>query len=99
MVDAVVLDLGNVLVFHDDDQLFARLSALGGVSPEAIRATLVDAWDPCYRGRLAGDELRRTVCAAAKVDLDPAAFREVWSCHFRFHDQVFPLVESLFGRV
>jgi hypothetical protein len=34
-VDAVVLDLGNVLVFHDDSVLFARLAELGGKTPEA----------------------------------------------------------------
>lgn len=99
LVDAVVLDLGNVLVFHDDQRLFARLSELGGVGADAIRGALAGVWDPCNRGRLAGDDLRRAVCGPAGLDLDAATFREVWSCHFRFHHEVFPLVESLFGRV
>lgn len=99
LVDAVVLDLGNVLVFHDDERLFARLAALGGTTPEAVRAAMAGVWDPCNRGRLAGEALRRAVTGAAGCELDEAAFRDVWSCHFRFHHEVIPLVESLFGRV
>src|SRR5687767_15912634 len=97
-VDAVVLDLGNVLVFHDDAVLIDRLAALGGKTPEQVRANLGEVWEPCNRGRLAGEALRRAVGTAVGVDFDPAAFADIWSCHFRFHDEVLPLVESLFGR-
>jgi glucose-1-phosphatase len=98
-VDAVVLDLGNVLVFHDDAVLLERLAELGGKPVEAVRAELREVWEPCNRGRLAGDELRRAVGKAAGVDFDRSTFFELWSCHFRFHTEVLPLVESLFGRV
>jgi len=98
-VDAVVLDLGNVLVFHDDQVLWQALAGLGGKKPEEVREKLGGLWDPCNRGHLAGDELRRAVCATAGIELEADAFRDLWNCHFRFHDEVLPLVESLIGRV
>jgi putative hydrolase of the HAD superfamily len=55
---------------------------------------------PCAgRGRLAGDALRRAVGVAAGIEFHPAAWPDLWSCHFRFHTEVYPLVESLLGRV
>ena len=98
-VDAIVLDLGNVLVFHDDARLFQALGAAGGRDPREVRAALTPVWDPCNRGLLAGDDLRRAVAVAAGVALDDASFRALWSSHFRLHEEVFPLVEALFGRV
>jgi putative hydrolase of the HAD superfamily len=98
-VDAVVLDLGNVLVFHDDALLFQRLAERGGRTADEVRAALREVWDPCNRGRLAGEALRHAVGRAAGVELEAADFPDLWSCHFRFHDAVYPLVESLLGRV
>jgi putative hydrolase of the HAD superfamily len=98
-VDAVLLDLGNVLVFHDDHRLLARLGELGGRPPEAVARSLAPLFHPCHIGQLAGDDLRRAVSAAAGAPLDEATFAEAWSCHFRVHHEVMPLVESLFGRV
>ena len=98
-VDAIVLDLGNVLVFHDDAVLIDRLAALGGKTPDQVRAGLREVWEPCNRGRLAGPALRQAVGAAAGAEFDEAAFADIWSCHFRFHTEVLPLVESLLGRV
>jgi FMN phosphatase YigB (HAD superfamily) len=98
-VDAVVLDLGNVLVFHDDAVLIDRLAALGTRSSAEVRASLAPLWDPCNRGRLAGADLRAAVGEAAGADIAEATFHDLWSCHFRFHREVFPLVEGLLGRV
>jgi FMN phosphatase YigB (HAD superfamily) len=98
-VDAVLLDLGNVLVFHDNDHLLAQLATLGQRHPAEVAAALAPVWDPCNVGQLAGDALREAVAAAAGVPLDRDAFAAVWSCHFTPHQEVMPLVESLFGRV
>ena len=38
-VEAVFLDLGNVLAFHDDAVLFRRMSDWGGAEPDVIRDT------------------------------------------------------------
>jgi putative hydrolase of the HAD superfamily len=101
-VDAVLLDLGNVLVFHDDQRLLQRLAELGGGTrtAEAVGKALESVWAPCVLGVLAGSHLRWTVGAAAGATaVDEATFREAWSCHFRVHEEVLPLVESLLGRV
>jgi glucose-1-phosphatase len=99
LVDAIILDLGNVLVFHDDRVLLEQLAALRPSTPEAVRAALGPVWEPCNRGRLAGPALRDAVAAAAGVTLDDDAFATVWNSHFRVHEEVLPLVEGLIGRV
>jgi putative hydrolase of the HAD superfamily len=100
-IQAVVLDLGNVLVFHDDLALFRRMSAWGGADPEDIRKGMLAIWDSINRGDLAGDELRRAVCqvAGSKVPMEPKPFFALWNCHFRLHRELLPVVESLLGRV
>ena len=100
-IQAVVLDLGNVLVFHDDHVLFQRMSAWGGADPEHIRKRMLELWDDINRGDLAGDELRRTVCevAGAKVPMEPGSFFAMWNCHFRLHHELLPVIEGLLGRV
>lgn len=99
-IEAVVLDLGNVLVFHDDPILFARMSAWGGADPASIRTRMLALWDSINRGSLAGDELRRTICevAGSKELMDEEAFVELWSCHFRVHDDVLPIIDKLLER-
>jgi putative hydrolase of the HAD superfamily len=100
-IQTVVLDLGNVLVFHDDHVLFARMSDWGGADPAHIRERMLELWDGINRGDLAGDELRRAVCEAAgsNVPMEPEPFFALWNCHFRVHHAVLPLVEALLGRV
>jgi glucose-1-phosphatase len=100
-IQAVFLDLGNVLAFHDDPVLFARMSAWGGADPGDIRKRMLELWDPINRGVLVGDDLRRAVCRAAGSDLPMASepFFEMWNCHFRIHHDVLPMVEALFDQV
>jgi FMN phosphatase YigB (HAD superfamily) len=100
-IQAVVLDLGNVLVFHDDPILFRRMSAWGGADPEHIRKRMLELWDAINRGDLAGDELRRTICrvAGSEIPMEPAPFFAMWNCHFRVHHEVLPTIEALLGRV
>ena len=99
-IEVVFLDLGNVLAFHDDDVLCRRLSQYGGAPPEAIRQRLLALWDPLNRGTLAGDELRRAVSQAsgATTVMDAETFFEVWTCYFRIHQEVLPLVKALLSR-
>jgi FMN phosphatase YigB (HAD superfamily) len=100
-IQAVVLDLGNVFVFHDDPVLFARMSAWGGADPEHIRQRMLELWDAINRGDLAGDDLRKTICqvAGSNVPMEPEPFFAMWNCHFRLHHELLPVVESLLGRV
>jgi glucose-1-phosphatase len=100
-IELVFLDLGNVLVFHDDLVLCQRLSDYGGAPREVIRQRLLALWDPVNRGAIAGEALRRAVCQAsgASTVMDAATFDEVWNCYFRIHHEVLPIVERLLGRV
>jgi putative hydrolase of the HAD superfamily len=100
-IQAVVLDLGNVLVFHDDHVLFQRMSAWGSADPEHIRKRMLELWDSINRGALAGDDLRRAICevAGSKMPMPPEPFFALWNCHFRVHHELLPMVEALLGRV
>ena len=100
-IEVVFLDLGNVLAFHDDDVLCRRLSEHGGAPPEVIRERLLTLWDQLNRGILSGDELRRTVSQAsgATTVMDGETFFGIWTCYFRIHHEVLPMVEALLGRV
>jgi glucose-1-phosphatase len=99
-IGVVFLDLGNVLAFHDDDVLCRRLSEYGGAPPEVIRERLLALWDPSNRGTLTGDQLRRAVShvSGASTVMDAQAFYEVWTCYFRVHHEVLPIVEALLSR-
>ena len=99
-VEVVFLDLGNVLVFHDDDVLCRRLSEHGGAPPEVIRERLLALWDPSNRGTLAGEQLRRAISQAsgATTVMDAQAFFALWTCYFRIHQEVLPMVEALLSR-
>jgi len=99
-VQAVFLDFGNVLAFHDDPVLFQRMSHWGGARPEDIRKQMLELWSPINRGIIAGDDLRRTICrvAGSAEPLGPEAFAALWTCHFRVHHEVLPMVDALLGQ-
>jgi putative hydrolase of the HAD superfamily len=96
----VLLDLGNVLVFHDNSLLFRRLGARAGLSPaEAERRLSGTGWTAANRGLLGAEGIRRDVCGALGVDLPAEEFNALWSSHFTVHEAVLPRVEGLVGRV
>jgi len=100
-IEAVFLDLGNVLAFHDDPVLFRRMSAWGGADPEVIRERMLQLWEPINRGTLKGDDLRHAICrvAGSQVPMDPESFFAMWTCHFRVNHDLLPAVEALLAQV
>ncbi|MGZ3460760.1 MAG: HAD family hydrolase [Archangium sp.] len=97
---AVILDLGNVLVFHDNALLFRRLGARAGLSAaEAERRLSGASWTAANRGLLGAEGIRRDVCGSLGVDLPAEEFNPLWSSHFTVHEAVLPRVETLVGRV
>lgn len=102
-VDAVILDLGNVLVFHDNAYLFRRFADVAGLRGEgelAVSSRVPEnLWDRINRGALVGDEIRDALCGPLGLQLTSEYFFALWNCHFRVHDEVLPIVESLVGRV
>lgn len=97
-VDAVILDLGNVLVFHDNALLFRRMAARFG-RDEAEVARFVEARSvDINRGDLDAQALRRAVCDAFGTDLPADEFATLWNCHFTPNEPMLRGVEALVGR-
>jgi glucose-1-phosphatase len=99
-IRAVLLDLGNVLAFHDNELLARRLAQAAGAHPDAL-APLTQ--EPLARrinaGELGPDALRLEVSRLLGREFPMPSFRELWSCHFTVHDEVLPRVEALAERV
>ena len=99
-VDAVILDLGNVLVLHDNGQLFQTFGRLAGIDGEEVARRMPSTlWNAIHLGELDPAGIRRKVCRALKVELGEDEFRRLWNSHFTPNHAVLPWVESLIGRV
>lgn len=98
-IHAVILDLGNVLVLHDNARLFRAFAAKAHLTPEETARRLEHLWLPMNRGELDGEGIRRGFERALGVPFDAPTFFELWNCHFTVHAAVLPWVEQLFGRV
>jgi putative hydrolase of the HAD superfamily len=97
---AIILDLGNVLVFHDNALLFLRLGQRAGLPPQEVAQRLTGAgWTAANRGLLDAEGIRRDVCGALGMELPMEEFAPLWSSHFTVHTAVLPRVEALVGRV
>jgi glucose-1-phosphatase len=99
-IEVVVLDLGNVLVFHDNALLARRLAERAGAPVEPLARTLAGPLsEDINRGLLDAEGIRREVCAVLGADLPAAEFAALWSCHFTPYPQMLPRVRALAGRV
>jgi putative hydrolase of the HAD superfamily len=97
---AIIFDLGNVLVFHDNALLFTRLGQRAGLMPQEVAQRLTGAgWTAANRGLLDAEGIRKDVCGALGVELPMEEFAPLWSSHFTVHEAVLPRVEGLEGRV
>ncbi|MBX7113123.1 MAG: HAD family phosphatase [Myxococcaceae bacterium] len=93
---AVILDLGNVLVFHDNEKLFTEMAKTFGCSKEEFKAKLEpDFWDRVNRGQVKGDALRLALEERMGGQVSAAEFTRVWSCHFTLNVPMLPLVDAL----
>lgn len=99
-VRAVLLDLGNVLVFHDNARLFRELGARAGLSGPEVQARVYGPeWDQANRGHLGEEALRAFVNRALGLALSQQEFFALFNCHFTVHHAVLPRVEALLGQV
>ena len=100
VIRTVILDLGNVLIWHDNARLFERLAAKAGRPPaDVARAITGPSWLAANLGQLDAEGIRRATCAALGADIPREEFFPLFCSHFRVHDEVLPLVERLVGRV
>ena len=100
LLEALILDLGNVLVFHDNALLFDRLAAGFGTTVESMKSRLDDnLWEKVNTGRLPGDALRLELQRSLGSEVTAEAFDLLWNCHFTLNVPMLRKVESLVGRV
>lgn len=99
-IDALLLDLGNVLAFHDNARLFERMAACFGTTKDAMQQRLDGGlWDRVNRGSLPGPALLAELNARLGARVDAATWFEVWNCHFTVNEPMVRAVEALIGRV
>jgi FMN phosphatase YigB (HAD superfamily) len=100
VIRALLLDLGNVLVFHDNVLLLKNFAARAGLLPEALAARIPEGlWDRSARGEVDTEGMRAAMSAAMGVSLETDEFVALWCSHFRVYDEMLPRVEALVGRV
>lgn len=100
MLDALILDLGNVLVFHDNTLLFEKMAAAFKTTPAAMKARIEkDVWERTNTGRLPGQGLRLELQKALGEEISPELFVELWNCHFQINTPMVKRVESLVGTI
>jgi putative hydrolase of the HAD superfamily len=99
-LEAVIFDLGNVLVFHDNEKLFAEMAkAFGCDREEFARRLEPDFWPKVNRGQLPGDQLRQALVERVGGNISADEFVEVWNCHFTLNEPMLPLIDALVGKV
>ena len=99
-LDAIILDLGNVLAFHDNVKLFAEMARAFDTTPDALKQRLEGGlWERVNRGQLPGDSLRKELVERLAKDISPNDWFEVWNCHFTLNEPMISMVEFLVGQV
>lgn len=99
-LDALILDLGNVLAFHDNTKLFAEMARAFDTTPEAMKARLDGGlWERVNRGQLPGDRLREELVQRLEKELTPQEWLDVWTCHFALNEPMIAMVQFLVGQV
>jgi len=100
-VDAVILDMGNVLIFHDNDVMFRAFAQRSGLEAAEVERRLGQRglWEAINRGHLDSEGIWREVSRALEVSIPAPEFAQLWSCHFTVHDAVMPHVRALKGKV
>jgi glucose-1-phosphatase len=99
VLEALILDLGNVLVFHDNTLLFEKMASVFGTTRDAMRARLDDGlWEKVNTGRMRGDALRQELNERLDANVSEDVFYPLWNCHFTVHSKMVKKVESLVGK-
>lgn len=98
-VKTLILDLGNVLLFHDNALLFRKLGERAGLpAAEVERRILSPSWDDANRGLLDEAGVRCATAEALGVDLAEDEFVELFNCHFSPNRPMLEAVAGLIGK-
>lgn len=91
---ALVFDLGNVIVAHDNDMLFRRLASRCSAGDAYQRLSLWD--DPRVgTGELPIERLHEQLARDLGYSGDWATFQDDWCCHFEVDPKMLEFVQHL----
>ncbi|MGH2600722.1 MAG: hypothetical protein ACRDJ9_15225, partial [Dehalococcoidia bacterium] len=100
-IRALILDLGNVLIFHDNDRLYRELADACNCTPEALLAALRE--DSIGRQINTTDGPPALVYEAVAPTIgfpgDLTTFSAIWNGIFTPNEAIVPVIESLHGHV
>lgn len=100
-VRALLLDLGNVLIYHDNDRLFQELGAACGRSADEI-AYLIGLSDTGHGINVTAgppESVYETIAPVIGYRGRFPEFAAIWNGIFTANEEIVPLIEALHGRV
>lgn len=99
MLQAVIFDIGNVLLGFDFGKTFRRLAPWCGVDPREIAPRLSRLKEPLESGRMSSDLFLETVARDLEYRGDALELRRAWQEIFEPIESTHDLVRRLRGRV
>jgi putative hydrolase of the HAD superfamily len=99
-IRALILDLGNVLIFHDNDRLYRELAAASACEPAAV----LEALGSQGVGRLINitdgppSLVYEFIAPAIGFRGDLSSFSTIWNGIFTPYEPIVPIIEALRGR-
>lgn len=99
MVDAIVFDIGNVLLSFDFERTFRRVAPACRVAPEQVVSRLSVLKGPLESGQMSRDVFLRKAAEELEYHGDPAELRAAWQEIFEPIEQTHALVRRLHKRV
>ena len=96
----IIFDLGNVLLFHDNDRIHRGLADLAGCSVAEARRRLHDGglWRAFDEGRLTPAAFHAELCRRLGIAWEFEGFVRLWNGIFTPNEPALALVERLRGR-
>lgn len=84
MIQAIVFDLGKVIIPFDWQRGFRAFAEFSPYPPEEVRLRIKETglFNPFERGRITPPDLAREIGKALDVDVSLEKFRELWSSIF-----------------
>lgn len=99
-VRALILDLGNVLIFHDNDRLFRELGAACNRTPAEVQHLIRESGAGERINTTDGPPISVYDAVAPAIDFPGgyAEFAAIWNGIFTPHVEMEPVIERLHGR-
>ena len=91
----LILDLGGVIVDHDNAKLYRRLTELLTVRPTRVELAQFIAGQGVGVGRTTAEDLFKRMRERYGSHASQAEFLDAWSCHFSLKEEVYGLLELM----